>query len=217
MKDHELKIIRHCAVLLLLVTSWACGNQRTTTTLTENWHIKQLDTDKPDVAALTRSAASPDRTWLPARMPAQVHKILLQHGKISDPHIGKNAADSAWVGEKDWAYSCVFQSPAGDGGPVFQRFGGLDTLATVYLNGRKIGDFNNMFRQYRVDVREQLSPGGRDNILLIIFSSPLRFINQVDRPERHKGLPRHSLDGIPHSSRPLRFILEHPRSLPEPG
>jgi hypothetical protein len=79
MKDHELKIIRHCAVLLLLVTSWAWGSQRTKTTLTENWHIKQLDKNKPDVAALTRSAASPDRTWLPARMPAQMHEILLQH------------------------------------------------------------------------------------------------------------------------------------------
>ena len=191
MKDREFKIVLSCGVLLLLVTSWAWGSQRTTTTLTENWHIKQLDTDKPDITAMTRSAASPDRTWLSARMPAQVHEILLQHGKISDPHIGKNAADSAWVGDKDWAYSCVFQSPAVDGGSVFLRFDGLDTLATVYLNEIKIGDFNNMFRQYKVDVREQLSPGGQDNVLVIIFSSPLRFVNQVERPERHKGLPKH--------------------------
>jgi beta-mannosidase len=191
MKDHESKIIRSCGVLLLLATSWVWGNQRTTTTLTGNWHIKQLDTNKPDIAALTRSASSPDQTWLSARMPAQVHEILLLHGKISDPHIGKNAADSAWVGDKDWAYSCVFRSTAVDGGPVFLCFDGLDTLATVYLNGIKIGNFNNMFRQYKVDVREQLSPTGRDNVLLIIFSSPLRFINQVERPERHKGLPKH--------------------------
>ena len=147
MRDYESNIIRSCGVLLLFITSWAWGNQRTTEVLTENWHIKQLDTDKPDIAALTRSAASPDRTWLSARMPAQVHEILLRHRKISDPHIGKNAAESAWVGEKDWAYCCVFQSPPRDGGPVFLRFDGLDTLAAVYLNGSKVGDFNNMFRQ----------------------------------------------------------------------
>jgi len=191
MKDHKLKIIRSCGVLLLLVTSWAWGNQRTTTTLTENWHIKQLNTDKPDITALTRSAASPDRTWFSARMPAQVHEILLKHGTISDPHIGKNAADSAWVGDKDWAYSCVFRSPAAYEGPVFLRFDGLDTLATVYLNEIKIGDFNNMFRQYKVDVQEQLSPAGQNNVLVIIFSSPLRFVNQVERPEQHKDLPKH--------------------------
>jgi beta-mannosidase len=191
MQDHELKIIRSCGVLLLLATSWAWGNQRTTTVLTENWHIKQLDTDKPNIAELTRSAASPDRTWLSARMPAQVHEVLLRYGKISDPHIGKNAADSAWVGEKDWAYACMFKSPHHSEGPVYLCFAGLDTLATVYLNGHQIGEFNNMFRQYRIDVHEQLSPGDRDNVLLIIFSSPLRFINQVDRPEHHKNLPKH--------------------------
>lgn len=191
MKYDELKVIRRYGILLLLATSWAYGSQRTITVLTEDWHIKQLDTDKPDIEALTLSAVSPDQTWLSARMPAQVHDILLRHGKISDPHIGKNAAESAWLGEKDWAYACVFQSLAVEGGPVFLRFGGLDTLATVYLNGSKIGDFNNMFRQYKVDVREQLSPSGRDNVLLIIFSSPLRFINQVQRPERYKNLPEH--------------------------
>jgi len=191
MKDHGLKIIPSCGILLLLATSWACGNQRTTTVLTENWHIKQLDTDKADIAALTRSAASPDSTWLSALMPAQVHETLFMHGRISDPHVGKNAADSAWVGEKDWAYACVFKSPRHSKGPMFLRFEGLDTLATAYLNGKKIGEFNNMFRRYSVDVKEQLSPGNSDNVLLIIFSSPLRFVSNVERPDRHKNLPKH--------------------------
>lgn len=191
MKSQKLNIILICAALSLASTPMAWSRQRTTTVLKDNWHVKQLDTDKPDIAALTRSAASPDGTWLSARMPAQVHEIFLQHGKISDPHISKNAADSAWVGEKDWAYACVFKSPDRGKGPVFLRFEGLDTLATAYLNGNKIGEFNNMFRRYRVNVQEHLSPDGSDNVLLIIFSSPLRFINNVERPERHKNLPKH--------------------------
>lgn len=69
---------------------------------------------------------------MPARIPAQVHEILLRHGKIPDPHISRNAADSVWVGEKDWAYACVFKSPTYSKGPVSLRFGGLDTLATAY-------------------------------------------------------------------------------------
>ena len=176
------------------------AQQRATITLTDNWHIKQLESDKPDIQALTRQAASPprpsegrgpDNTWLSAQMPAQVRDVLLQHDKISDPRISKNAADSAWVGEKDWAYACTFASPATTNGPVFLRFDGLDTLATAYLNGNKIGSFNNMYRQYAVDVRDNLAPAGRDNVLLIIFSSPLRFVRQVKRPEHHKGLSKH--------------------------
>lgn len=190
MKNRKLKVIL-CCVGLLSTTSIAWSSQRTTTILRDNWHIKQLDSSKPDIAVLTRSAALPDGAWLSARMPEQVHEILLRYGKISDPHISKNATDSAWVGQKDWAYACVFKSPARGEGPVFLRFEGLDTLATAYLNGHKIGEFNNMFRRYRLDVRENLSSGRRDNVLLIVFSSPLRFINNVKRPERHKNLPKH--------------------------
>jgi len=175
-------------MLTTLLTVALAAAERTRIVLTDNWHIKQLDTDKPDIEALMRQAASPDKTWLPARMPAQVHDILLEHGKIPDPHIGKNAAESAWVGQKDWAYLCSFPSPPKTDGPAFLRFGGLDTLATVYLNGTKIGDFNNMYREYAVDVRERLAPKGADNVLLIIFSSPTRFIDQIQRPDNLKGL-----------------------------
>ncbi len=114
-------------LLQFIAVPRVCGQQRTITALSENWHIKQLESDKPDVAELSRSISSPDTTWLSARMPAQVHDVLLEHGKISDPHVGKNAAESAWVGEKDWAYACVFKSPAKSEGPVFLRFEGLDT------------------------------------------------------------------------------------------
>lgn len=48
--------------------------------LTGGWLIKQLDNDQPDLAALTRESASPDKTWLSARMPAQVHDVLVAHG-----------------------------------------------------------------------------------------------------------------------------------------
>ncbi|HUS73118.1 MAG TPA: glycoside hydrolase family 2 protein [Sedimentisphaerales bacterium] len=188
---HSKRVIPAFMVVLLILASCVWGSHRTTIILSENWHIKQLDTDEPDVAALTRAATSPDNTWLRVRMPAQVHDILFQHGKISDPHVGKNAADSAWVGEQDWVYACRFASPTRGEGPVFLRFEGLDTLATVYLNGRKIGYFNNMYREYAVDVREQLAPAGQDNVLLIVFSSPLRFINQVKRPQRYKSLGKY--------------------------
>ena len=156
-------------------------------TLVENWFVKQLETDKPDIARLTSEAASPDGEWLAARMPAQVHDVLFQHGKISDPHVGRNAADCAWVGEKDWAYACKFAGPKEIDGPAFLRFGGLDTLAAVYLNGLHVGSFDNMFREHCVDVAEHLAPPGEDNLLLIIFSSPLRFVSHVEQPPEHVG------------------------------
>lgn len=146
--------------------------------LRKGWHVKQLETDKPNIPALTRAAGNPDDTWMPATMPAQVHDILLAGGKIPDPRVGKNAAKSAWVGQKDWVYACRFASPAGDG-PVFLRFNGLDTIAAAYLNGEEIGRFDNMHRRYAVGVRKSLHPPGKQNVLLIVFSAPLRFLRQA--------------------------------------
>jgi beta-mannosidase len=160
--------------------------QRTRRPLSEGWFVKQLETDKPDVAALTREAASPGQTWLKAsRMPEQVHEILLEHGLINDPYVSKNASSSAWVGEKDWAYTCKFATPSNLTGSVFLRFGGLDTLAVVYVNGREVGRFDNMYREYGVDVRRHLEPPGRDNVLLIVFPSPLKFIENYQQPPAH--------------------------------
>jgi hypothetical protein len=159
--------------------------------LAGGWFIKQLETEKADVAALMREAASPDSTWLSARMPAQVHDVLFQHGRISDPRIGRNAAECTWVGDKDWAYTCKFRSPEKVAGPALLCFGGLDTLATVYINRAEIGRFDNMYREYAVDVQKHLAPAGNDNVLLIVFASPTRFIAQVKPSEAAKGLPKH--------------------------
>ena len=166
-----------------------CNGQtaRTKQVLPEGWYIKQLENDKPDIPALMREASLPDKTWLSARMPAQVHDVLLQHGQIVDPMFGENAAKYAWVAEKDWAYSTRFRSPAKSDGPVFLHLDGLDTLATVYLNGSQIGSFNNMHRRYRVDVRKQLAAPGAENVLLIVFASATRFIDQVQLPPSHVG------------------------------
>jgi len=113
---------------------------------------------------------------------------LLDHMLISDPHLSKNARDSAWVGDRDWSYICFFPSPEHTDRPVFLHFKGLDTIATIYLNGEEIGEFNNMFREYSIEIHEKLAPSREKNVLLIIFSSPLRFISELEQPADHVGI-----------------------------
>ncbi len=149
--------------LFLMHNGPADAQDRARIVLTKGWHVRQLETDDPDIAALTREAARPDDAWMAAEMPAQVHDILLAHGRIPDPRIGRNAAECAWVGEEDWAYACTFTSPPNKSAPAFLHFDGLDTLAKAYLNGKLIGRFDNMYRQYAVDVRSRLSPSDEDN------------------------------------------------------
>ena len=128
----------------------------------KNWEFKQADKEGSE--------------YLPvAQFPTNVHLDLLAHGLIPDPYIGKNELDVQWVGEAVWVYRTAFSSPTfgGSGGgsaKAVLAFDGLDTFATVVLNGKKILESENMFTPERVDVTEVLSKDG-DNELVITFDS----------------------------------------------
>ena len=149
---------------------------RIRTKISDGWLVKQIDS--LDIDGLFRELEQPDDSWLSASMPAQIHDVLLDHGRIPDPRVGRNAAESAWVGEKDWAYACKFAGPEETTDSTSLRFEGLDTLVDVYLNGAHVGHFENMFRTHVVNVSAQLRCPGNINTLLLIFHSPQHFIEQ---------------------------------------
>ena len=157
--------------------------------LKDCWYIRKLDSAKPDVQALGRELESPDKSWLPATMPTQVHEILLANGLIPDPHISKNAAESTWVGESDWAYGCRFPTPEAVRRPVYLRSEGLDTLVDIYLNGSLVASLDDMFLAHSIEVSDRLAPSGKHNTLLMIFSSPLRFIREYRPPADAPEMP----------------------------
>ncbi|KAH7034707.1 putative beta-mannosidase B [Microdochium trichocladiopsis] len=132
----------------------------------KNWEFKQADKH--------------DSSFLPvAQFPTMVHLDLLAHRLISDPYIGKNELDCQWVGEKAWVYRTKFATPKlkhGSGGSsgatrAVLAFDGLDTFATVVLNGHTILETDNMFIPERVDVTKHLQEEGEDNELAITFES----------------------------------------------
>lgn len=94
--------------------------------------------------------------------------------RILDPFVNMNELAARWVSEKSWTYSTTFDSPpitSGHGDRVDLVFKGLDTYATVTLNGSKILESDNMFLEYRVDITDQLKP--KKNELEITFASAL--------------------------------------------
>jgi beta-mannosidase len=122
-------------------------------------------------------AALPDAAWLPAAVPGTAHGALLAAGRIPDPFFGRNEAEVAWVAERRWAWRLRF-----DAGELAEHeefvFDGLDTYCTVWLNGERLLQTDNMFVPHRVDVRERLRPGG--NELLLCFEPALARARAVE-------------------------------------
>jgi beta-mannosidase len=131
-----------------------------TLTLNGRWQVSQADHS--------------DSKWLPAVVPGCVHTDLLDAGEIPDPFYGDNELQVMWVGEVDWLYRRIFSVPETflEHEKVVLHCDGLDTLATIRLNGTEIGRTDNMFRTYEFDVKDVLRAG--ENEIEVLFESALR-------------------------------------------
>ena len=124
---------------------------------------------------------------VPATVPGCVHTDLLAAGVIPDPYLDDNEVGLAWVGRTGWVYETVFDAVV-DGDRVDLVADGLDTVATVTLNGVVVGRTANMHRGYRFDVRDVLRPVG--NRLEVRFDSAYEYAAGVrevvgDRPNAY--------------------------------
>ncbi len=119
-----------------------------------------------------------------AVVPGCVHTDLLRAERIPDPFYRDNEADLLWIGETDWQYERMFTVPREllEQPHVRLVCAGLDTLATLFLNGVEIGRADNMYRTWEYDVKSSLRAG--DNTLVIRFDSALNYLRRRDREER---------------------------------
>ncbi|ESQ89683.1 hypothetical protein ABAC460_12505 [Asticcacaulis sp. AC460] len=137
-------------------------------TLNEGWTFRLAPGD-PALAAHPEAAG-----WLAATVPGTAQSDLLALKKLPDPYLSDNEAKVQWVGLSDWQY----QSEITVSDATLRRdhvdlvFEGLDTFATVSVNGTKILSADNMFRTWRVPVKDVLKPGR--NVITVDLASPLK-------------------------------------------
>ena len=132
-------------------------------------------------------------TWHPARVPGCVHLDLMSVGLIPDPFYRDNELRVQWVEKEDWEYRKELKIPAAISSKAHIELValGLDTFATIFLNGQKVAEADNMFRVWRFDLKPFLRAGLND--LLIRFDSPVRRAQALE-----SGLPYKLPGGSPH-------------------
>jgi beta-mannosidase len=156
---------------------------RETISLNEGWKYRSGDTQEN----------SSSTAWQPARtLPTSIHLDLLANGVIPDPCLAKNEELVQWVGTTTWIYETSFNVPEivlqtpTPGRAVVLVFEGLDTYATVLLNGQVILKSDNMFLSHRVDITEQICKN-QEQTLQITFDNA-----EVKAQEEIKLHPEHN-------------------------
>lgn len=138
------------------------------TDLADGWRLRLADADDPAVPREVRDALP-----IPAEVPGTAHTDLLRAGLIPDPHLDRNEDELTWIGWTDWVYEREFDHTLVEGERVAVVFEGLDTVATVTLNGVTVAETENMHRRYDVALDGPLRDGR--NLLSVRFTSPRAF------------------------------------------
>ncbi|MGC4231408.1 MAG: glycoside hydrolase family 2 TIM barrel-domain containing protein [Niabella sp.] len=129
--------------------------------------------------------------WHAATVPGTVHTDLLANRLIADPYYRDNEKKLQWIDTVNWEYKTSFTA----GTEMLQKkhielvFDGLDTYADVYLNNQLILSANNMFRQWKVDVKKILKS---NNTLHIVFHSAKNKADSMAKAALPLVLPDHS-------------------------
>ena len=110
---------------------------------------------------------------VPATVPGCVHTDLLAAGLIDDPYLDENETRLDWIGHTDWTYTTSFTWQPDGHDRVDLVCAGLDTVATITVNGVEVGQTANMHRTYRFRVDDVLRPGA--NTLRVVFGSPYTY------------------------------------------
>ncbi len=141
-----------------------------TIALNDGWAVASYDSDQ-----YVNTDKLPRDFDLSLSLPGDVNAALVRAGRMPNPHYAANGRDCYWVTSKDWWLRKTFSwNQAGSYALVLD---GVDGIADVFLNGRKLGVADNAFHPHRFDVSDLLQ---QENELLLRFRSI----------EKHIGEPR---------------------------
>jgi len=144
--------------------------------LTGAWEVCARDTYKTLPQQFHRVT-----NWLPARVPGTIHTDLMAQHIIADPFYRMNENAVQWIDSVQWLYRRTFEI---DNTMLKERnivlvAEGLDTYASIAINGVHIGGAENMFVPHRFNVKRHLKVG--TNVIEILFDSPVERSKQLQK------------------------------------
>ena len=110
-----------------------------------------------------------------AQVPGNVELDLQRAGVIPDPFYAGNIRRLRPFEFYEWWYTREFDVPAAPEGHGWRIvFDGLDTVATIWINGHEAGRSRNMLVEHSWDVTGLLRPG-ESNRIAVRIGSPLNY------------------------------------------
>ena len=126
-------------------------------------------------------------------IPGSMYSFLLNNNLIEDPYYRDNEYKALELSHHDYTFERKFDFEK-TGDEVALRFEGLDTFCDVYLNGKKVGQSDNMHVTYEFDVTDVLKNG--ENTLVVECHQTLDYIREKSEELDLYFGGRHTLRGF---------------------
>lgn len=122
-----------------------------------------------DLCGKRENESNGEMIYLKATVPGCVQLELSENGYLpKDLYFGENILEAEKFEDYEWWYEKKILAPD-ERERVFIVFEGVDCIAEYYLNGKKIGESENMLISHEFEIGEYLKDG--ENILKIHISS----------------------------------------------
>ena len=114
--------------------------------------------------------------WTEAKVPGSVLSALLEAGKTEDPFWRTNESAARELFREDYEFEKTFEA----GKELLAQTDirlvcrGLDTVASVFVNGNPVGTADNMHRVWSYGLKPFLKTG--ENTVRILFRSPIAYM-----------------------------------------
>ncbi|XP_056152102.1 beta-mannosidase [Lampris incognitus] len=125
----------------------------------------------------------------PAEVPGCVHSALLKQGYIQDPYFRFNDVAYRWIALDNWTYTTRFSvsSHLRLKKKMVLVLQGVDTVASISLNGITVGKTENMFCRYDFAVGDLLKDG--ENVLKVSLISPVLYASERSKAHSAYSVP----------------------------
>ena len=111
---------------------------------------------------------------IPATVPGNVELDMMAAGVIENPEKGNAVYALRAYETHEWWYRRTFAAPDAPAGHRAELvFEGLDCFGTIWVNGRRVGESDNMLIAHRFDVTDALNKSGDNELVVRIRSAVL--------------------------------------------
>lgn len=114
------------------------------------------------------------KAWFPVGEKGSAQEALIDANILPDPYVGMNEEKFSWMEDYQWTMESEFLlTEANLRNFIELDFPSVDTYASIFLNGKFVGETDNAFVHYRFDVKGQAVPG--KNKLKVVFTPPIMY------------------------------------------